>query len=167
MTTLSDLPVILGVLQNPWFHKNTDQGLIDRYNEDADFRRHVLARTYTGKRLIRTLGGDLYRHIWWDNANYRHVPTPSGKNPADLNHLRRVLDRVNPYLIVAFGAEAHKIMAITDRMIKCVPHPNARFVKDDFYIQLRKDIEEICWAWKQEKLNSLLVLQAQGKLPDS
>lgn len=121
---------VVAFMQNPWFMPGTHPQLIERYATEQRFHRVILSGTMSGKRLTRAFGSAFFR-IWWDNANPQPVFSAEGSLPANLEHMRAVLRKINPRAVITFGrtaAIAMKSLSIEFPEIQqfnC-PHPTAR-----------------------------------------
>ncbi len=128
------LPIeIVAFLQNPWFPMDTADRHILLYRDDQDFHRRLLVQTMTGRRLYEAFG-DWFAQIHWDNANWRPVWMPGGKQSFDPFWMSSVIGTQKPKLIITFGREAQMgLDAITWPHGDEIPdflychHPNARF----------------------------------------
>jgi hypothetical protein len=136
---------IVAFLQNAWFPDGTNPAIIRQYLTDQKFRRIILSRTMSGKRLVRAFD---YRfsQIWWDNASEYVANTSPGKAEADPLHMERILSKIKPRAVLCFGeiatqgmqavwelqkedtaAELHFLIDIfREGHWHCFPHPNAR-----------------------------------------
>ncbi len=141
MHEVQEYPVV-AFLQNCWFRPGTNPELIRRYLTDQKFRRIILARSMSGRRLLRAFGGPDYRRIWWDNASEYVANTSPGKADASPDHMARVVQQTSPRAIVCFGQVALQGIQALQRSwiheLPChyFPHPNARgltqFQLDEF-----------------------------------
>lgn len=93
----------MAFLQNCWFRPGTDQQLIVRYLTDQNFRRMVLARSMTGRRLLNAFGPIAYRKIWWDNASMFVGRMSAAKADPDINYMLNQLEIVRPRVVLTFG----------------------------------------------------------------
>jgi len=87
---------IVAFMMNPWFRTGTPSDWIIRYRDDQEFHREILGRSMSGKALQLAFE-ELYDEIWWDNINWRCNPEP------DFGHIDRVIETVEPKLILCFG----------------------------------------------------------------
>ncbi len=98
---------VLAFLQNMWFPRDTPQATIDMYLTDQKFRRCILAKSMSGKRLVKAFGPH-YRDIWWENASPQRGEHPGAVFPADTDHMWKVIYDVKPDAILGFGSVAAK-----------------------------------------------------------
>lgn len=125
--------MIVGFLQNAWFRPGTKQVIIDRFWSDHKFRRALIARSASGKRLTRTFD-KLFAEIYWQDATREIGYKSSAKLPADDCHIQQVLNEQCPSLVLAFGELAGAALTrIWPGPLICLPHPAARGLKDELY----------------------------------
>lgn len=138
---MSDEFPVVAFLQNCWFRPGTPDAIIRQYLTDQSYRRKVLAKSMSGRRLLTAFGEDAYRRIWWDNAS-EHVAThAAGSAEADIAHMRRIVNSIAPKAIITLGLVAtdglSKIWPRSPGTQMCerymngmewhaFPHPNAR-----------------------------------------
>lgn len=148
---------ILGFLQSP-NPKVIGLEYHIKYRDDYDFHRRVLESTMSGKRIRQSLG-DLFDKIYWDNAN----PIP-GEAVPNYEHIERVITKIHPDLIIAYGNIPRDALIETDPpvpMFFC-HHPNARYKN-------QKDLDRFADTvrlWIQTRLQSSLDHQGRVKLLD-
>lgn len=156
---------ILGFLQNQWF-KEPDRvkGYIAAQPEDKreDYRHRFLTRSLfmgcrTGANLQRTLGGDLCKLIYWEEASREIGDRSNAIFPHNVKHIREVIVAQRPVVILALGrvaqlGVAEAMLVLSERGIKGVelvngitiikaPHPTSR--NPDTMRLLREAVEEI------------------------
>lgn len=155
---------IAAFLQNPWFKPGTRGDDIDLYTHWQPFHRRVLAMSMSGRRLMNALGPDLYRLIWWDNANPRPAFNSAGSHPPDMDHIRRVVKNLKPDLIICVGKTAYNAIAGQTEFIRHdvieIHHPNARGKTMEDLRKLKIDVE----LWMQKRHISYSDLQAPERL---
>lgn len=89
-------------------------------------------RNYTGRLIARTFGEDVAYRIWWENTTPRWGWESSHKFPADLAHMRALIDTHKPDVILAFGAQARDALArlavhgLHGAVVIFGPHPASR-----------------------------------------
>lgn len=120
---------IVAFLQNQWF-KDPERvrAMIARHPEMRNqlLTRFLFAGCPTGKKLGRAFG-DLCGRIVWENASPLIGGQASSKFPADLDHIRGVLEAERPDVVLAFGAIAQGGVAACWRgRVLNLPHPTAR-----------------------------------------
>lgn len=98
----------------------------------------ALTRSVTGKRLMKMIDNlDLCEETTPEVA-----PTASGKLPPDEAHIRAVLARRQPMLVVACGKQAEEALSrIWTGPLLVVPHPAARNLTNALYLEARALIE--------------------------
>lgn len=132
---------VVAFLQNCWFPPDTPAAITSRYVSDEKYRRIVLARSMTGKRLLRAFGPK-YNEIWWDNASPQIGQSPGARFEANHEHMAEVIVNARPVAIICFGAVAldgltyinntllgEEVYGYNDRRVvphHAAPHPNAR-----------------------------------------
>lgn len=121
---------VLAFLQNAWFPKDTRLDYITKYLNDDVFRRRVLARSWSGRRLIYAFGEEMFSKIIWDNVSIEVGPYARYKGKPTLEYVKHVLKRHNPDLILTFSgmAEGTIQLFIDQGLVKCPvmtgTHPN-------------------------------------------
>jgi hypothetical protein len=135
---------IVAFLQNLWVK--------DLVRVREMFARHPDGREYmlrmllfrggkTGKILTSLLGQELVNKIVWEESTTEISGNANEVFPADLAHIRRVLNKHRPEAVVAFGRIASKsVFLVSNGMMAepanftfelfCVPHPCARPAQD-------------------------------------
>lgn len=135
---------VVAFLQNQWFRdperiKKIIADTVDRESEhggrdEAGVREFYIASflfmgCLTGKRLRSVFGEDLCNEIVWEEVSREIGGHASSVFPADLNHMRDVIGRHKPDVILAFGKLAENairnIRPNVNRIISG-PHPTAR-----------------------------------------
>lgn len=127
---------ILAFLQNQWF--KDPEGVKAMMEEHPDRReRYIKAFLFmgclTGKRLRSALGEELCDSIVWEEISPEIGGHSASKFPPDLPHIRKVIEKHSPDIVLAFGALAKDgvrfVCCDTDVKHPCVmfaPHPAAR-----------------------------------------
>lgn len=123
--------IILAILQNQWFREpDRVQEIYDRYPD----KRHYFIRQFlfmgcaTGKRLRSALGAELCSHIIWEEAHPKIGGHSGSSFGADLEHIKKAVDSINPELIICFGriaGDAVKALNLPHQIIYA-PHPASR-----------------------------------------
>lgn len=108
MSTTTDRPIVLGLLQNMWARDPAAMTrLID--NHGARGRRRAIAmfmpRTPSG-RALRAAFGPLFGRIVWENVSTVVAGRSDGKPPADDWHIHCLLWELRPCIVIAFGRSA-------------------------------------------------------------
>ena len=120
--------IIMAFLQNAWFKPGTPPRHLARFRCDQDFRRRVISRSYTGKRLVDAFGADLYGQIlWWDcTEEIGQVSTHKAK--PDFTYINNAIIKCKPDLILTFGTVATAaIRTLQPRApVMSTAHPAAR-----------------------------------------
>jgi len=139
---------IVAFLQNCWFPPGTSLYHIRRYLINDDFRRKVLKKGWSGKRLMNAFGEELFDKIIWDNASLEVGATPGHRADADRNHIANVIYNHSPDLILTFGTVARDAVRIVNRTCgdgACVlstKHPNARGFTNEELSHFVKQVKE-------------------------
>lgn len=126
---------IVAFLQNQWFRDPARMEVI--FNRHPELREDLIARylfagCLTGKRL-RAAFGDLCDEIIWEETSRKVGGESSSVFPPDLIHMKGVLVKWEPKLIICFGRVAQVAIGdlaedVTIRAkILFGPHPAARF----------------------------------------
>ena len=98
-------PVILGLLQNMWVRDPAAaRRLIERHGARGRraMIRTFMPRTASGRALRRAFGS-LFERITWENAASVVAGRSDAAPPADHLHLRRIVEELQPDVVVAFG----------------------------------------------------------------
>ncbi len=125
---MSDL-VILGLLQNMWVKDPAAaRRLIERHGSRG---RRAMIRTFMPRtasgRALRQAFGDLFDRVTWENAASVVAGRSDAAPPADHLHLRRLVEDLEPAVVVAFG----RLAVDAARAAKLTPliearHPSPR-----------------------------------------
>lgn len=122
---------VLAILQNQWFHDPEKVRAIIARTPTA--RRKIItyslfAGCRTGQMLRQVFGRARCRQIVWDEASPEIGGRASACFPADLHHLRRVLEEVKPSIVLGFGRTACNALAglVPGEDLVVGPHPTAR-----------------------------------------
>jgi hypothetical protein len=139
---------ILAFLQNCWFPADTQIDYVNKYLSDDVFRRRVLARGWTGRRLINSLGEKLFSMIIWDNASVEVGTVAEHDGTPDLNHVEERIEYHKPDLILTFGKTALGAVNLVNRdriPVLSTKHPSARGFKrhelDSFANKIKEAIK--------------------------
>lgn len=137
-------PVVLGIMQNQWF-KDPERvrRMLSAPTADPKLRRRLIAYSLfagckSGRVLRKTLGTEWCERILWDEASLEIGGHAASVFPADLLHIRALIDREKPSLVVAFGKIAvDAVFALDGAMppLLAAPHPAAR--QPDTEVRLR------------------------------
>jgi hypothetical protein len=96
----------------------------------------ALRRSRSGLRLA-TLEKDTHPAVewWFDNTTAAVAATPAGREPVDLEHMRRVLEAQAPDVLVCFGAQAARALWKLDTAAPALllPHPAFRLLTTALY----------------------------------
>ena len=145
---------VLAFLQNPWFKPGTNPEIIERYREDADFRRKILAMSATG-RALRDAFGPLYQKIIWDNASYESGESREHMAKPDFLYMARRVALVRPDVILLFGGQAQlgwdRVCSMPDfsglacrRVVLRAPHPMARGSYKEHLSAISTEVRRLC-----------------------
>lgn len=98
---------IVAILQNQWFKdpQRAKHQLETTFKGDREkfIRIWLFYRCLTGRRLRIELGEDLCDEIVWEECSKLVGAFGASKFPADIEHLRMVIQKHQPKLIIAFG----------------------------------------------------------------
>ncbi len=112
------MKTIVAFLQNSWYRKpETARRILARYEKNgddrSDFVRDFLflncengGGCTTGKNLLKAFGDELCDLIIWEEISPEIGGKSSAKFPPDSAHIRRVLEKWKPGLVVCFGQVA-------------------------------------------------------------
>ncbi len=122
---------IVAFLQNQWFRN--PEGIKAMFAENPERReRYIEAFLFmgclTGKRLQAVFGEELCGAIIWEEISPEIGGHASSKFPANPAHIRAVLEKHKPTVVLAFGklaSDALRSMEV-DAAIIYGPHPAAR-----------------------------------------
>lgn len=128
---------IVAFLQNQWFREpKRVEEMLARFTDAAEQRkrRQMFARRalfmgcLTGRRLLECLGHDLCDTIHWENASTIIGDEASSSPPADLEHIKLVLEEQRADAVVAFGKTATLALVdlVPEEDLILAPHPAAR-----------------------------------------
>jgi hypothetical protein len=126
--------MILGILQNQWFHhparvRKLLEGKSDQYRRK--FVRYSLFRGCKTGRVLYSVFGDWCDAIVWEETSRNIGDKSSSYFPPDFLHLVKVLEEVKPTVVIAFGLTAKEAMTklYSERKnfaLVLAPHPAAR-----------------------------------------
>lgn len=141
---------VLAILQNQWF-KDPDRvrATLERHPEAR--RRMIAFALFAGcktGRVLKSIFGNRCDSIVWEEASPEIGGHAASVFPADVAHLRRILDEVNPDIVLAFGVIAGRAMAAlvdADRLI-VGPHPTARDADVCARLKIMAEILETRWT---------------------
>lgn len=134
---------ILAFMQNPWFPPGTDPRHVKMYRDEQEFHRAVLGRSMSGRRLMEAFGY-LYQEIHWDNVAPEAATESPGRTEIDHDHVKQVIDKIRPELILTFGTIAADAVsdcsnAASVKVMEC-HHPNARHRTQNDLNQFAQDV---------------------------
>lgn len=122
---------VLAVLQNQWFHDPAQVKAIIERTPAA--RRKIITRSLfagcrTGRVLRNVFGVQRCSEIVWEEASREIGGEASSVFPADLAHLRVVLEEEKPAIVLGFGRIACDALAglVNGFDLVVGPHPVAR-----------------------------------------
>jgi hypothetical protein len=134
---------VVGFLQNPW----------SPYYAGGTWPRESWLRAFWSSRSgIRCkLLLDDQVEIWFDNSTPIVCENPNDVIPADLDHMRKVLNEQKPDVIITFGQPAALAMGkIRDEYkqpVMCLPHPAYRVVTNQLFIQALNHLKAGFVGW--------------------
>ncbi len=122
-------------MQNQWFRDPARvRALLTRHDNDPErrytFRQRLIARALfagckSGRNLIRTFGEGC-NTIVWEEASPEIGSHSSACFPADLDHIRAILERERPDVVIGFGKIACEALRTFSCNLVEAPHPAAR-----------------------------------------
>ncbi len=121
---------ILVILQNAWSKEWAGK------NWPRHLWLQALEQSRSGKRL-QVMKNHLKSYdIHFDNTTPHVGDHPDSILPADHNHIRSVIEEVNPSIIVTCGSQAFQaiIDLNQDKPVLAIPHPSYRVVTNDLFI---------------------------------
>jgi hypothetical protein len=128
------MPHTLVILQNAWSRR-----WAGRAWPRADWLA-ALHDSRTGRRLARIWPAPA-RGVWFDNTTPAVAPAASVCLPPDLDHLRGVIRRTRPRLVVACGAQAARaVQPLWDGQLICMPHPCYRCLSNAHLDTIRRRV---------------------------
>ena len=144
---------ILAFLQNCWFPKDTKADYINRYLTDDVFRRRVLSRGWSGRRLINSFGENFFSKVIWENASIEVGSHSSYCGSPDLHHVQCMIDKHNPDLILTFGVVAKSSVELlnTGIPIMSTKHPNARGFKKNMLDHFARNVKQYITTLEERK----------------
>jgi hypothetical protein len=117
----------------------------ERHGEDfrLRFMRYALfAGCLTGRRLLSAFGEDLCDQIIWEETTREIAGDAKTIFPPDLQHMRAVIDKHQPALVISFGKiAAEAVPQIWSGPKIICPHPAARQV--DTFPRLQRAAAEM------------------------
>lgn len=140
---------IVAILQNQWFKNpaKIKQIIAEKESEGFVDAREFYIKTFlfwgclTGRRLQATLGETYCDEIVWEECSREMGSSASSKFPADMQHIRQVISKHKPNVVIAFGQLAKDALmqiyesGTQDYVLLLAPHPAAR--QGDVLQQLR------------------------------
>jgi hypothetical protein len=150
------MPTILGLLQSQWFKDvSRAKRILERYEHDEVDGREKFIRDFlffgclTGRRLRTTFGEELCKEITWEEASRTIDDRPAASTTYNLEHVRCVLAKHKPGLVITFGKQATEVMKViinpNAMILNCV-HPAGR---GSGVIKRLKEIAEMVQIWKK------------------
>jgi hypothetical protein len=142
---------IVSFLQNQWFREpERVKQLYEKYPEQRErmIASFLFMGCLTGQRLQRVFGEDLCRKITWEEASRNIGGRSSSQFPADINHIKTVLEKHKPIVVLAFG----KIVSVPLAQLKeqgapwhliTAPHPAARNCSDQDLEKVLTELERV------------------------
>jgi hypothetical protein len=137
-TSTTTATCILAVMQNQWFHNpERVKAAIARAKNPEAYRRRMIewalfAGCKSGRVLKRVFGEHRCEEIIWEESSREIGSSASSVFPADVAHLRNVLQHFNPAIVLGFGKvacdglrQAFDTSAPMPVFIEA-PHPTAR-----------------------------------------
>lgn len=110
---------VLAVLQNAWAHEARPSWRYDSWVR-------ALKRSRSGVRL-RRLFGDAFEGIVFGNTTPLVGAGPDSVLPPDVGHVRALIGRTKPSVVVALGLQAEGVLKEEwQGPLLCLPHPASR-----------------------------------------
>lgn len=140
---------IVGFLQNCWFPPDTKLSYIQEYLNNDDVRRKVLARSYTGKRLLKAFGEIYYANIIWENVSIEVGLDPNHSGTPNYDHVQAVINKHDPDLVLTFGNVAKEtldyllLIRKIDHTVLGTKHPSAKDFLDEELMKFSDRVKEI------------------------
>lgn len=96
----------------------------------------ALHASRSGQRIRTLISACEGLNIWFDNTTPIVGDNPDSVIAPDLEHVKRVLDKQRPDAVVAFGAQAARVLRPVAKVpLLIVPHPAYRVVTNELYRQ--------------------------------
>lgn len=145
---------VVAFLQNMWF--KDPEGAKRVFTDHPDRREYLISAflfmgCLTGRRLRAAFGEDTCERIVWEECSREIGGRSSSAFPADMNHIRAVIRKHSPDIVLAFGRIAVDAVNQLRPLPKCIltgPHPAARSPKTTEQLE-----------WMAEQLRGLLAEQ--------
>ena len=119
---VNNLPVVVAILENPWFRDpvQMQRQLVKVFHGDrlAFIRHKLFYRCRTGKKLVRVFGQFVCDCIIWEFAHPLMVDGNTMGYRADCDHIANILLQHKPQFIMAFGKQAAIGAATTINYLK-------------------------------------------------
>lgn len=152
---------ILGFLQNAVFYEGISKRSANAYKFDSRVRHRCFWNNFTGRKIRNNVGNDLFCAMQLDNVAIDHAYDYKAVK-ADLNHVGKVIDCIEPHLIICFGMPARRavsevlllksdkknIATWNDVTIMFTNHPTARSPEESI-VQFAKRLK--VWVSKNKK----------------
>jgi hypothetical protein len=138
--------VIVAFLQNQWF-KEPDKirAMYARNPEkrEALNKRFLFYKSLTGKRLKLAFGEELCNSIIWEECSREIGGKSSASFPADLDHMRAVIEKHQPSLMLAFGGIAREaVPKVWTGQWVGYSHPAARFITNESVSTWKRNLDQ-------------------------
>lgn len=127
----------LVLLQNAWARTARGAAYM-RANRSVWLRATAASRS--GCRLKVMLGDDCFGRddVEFGNTTPRVGVGSDAKLPADLMHVRRLLETSSPSVVIACGKQAEEVaLEVWNGALICVPHPAHRLLTDELYLRAK------------------------------
>jgi hypothetical protein len=79
---------------------------VAKWNQEIRKRGLFMGGNFTGNRLQKMFGENLCDLIWWENASPRWGWKASHSFPPDMDHIRELINRLCPDVVLTFGKPA-------------------------------------------------------------
>lgn len=103
----------------------------------------ALKKSRSGQRL-RILENLLTHRIHFNNTTPAVGDNPDSILPPDLDHMRDVISRIRPSMIISCGSQAFaSVMSLSlDKPVLAIPHPAFRVVTNQLFVTAAKTIND-------------------------
>lgn len=174
---------IVAFLQNQWF--NNPERVRQIFLRQPEAREFYIAAflfmgCLTGRRLQKVFGEQLCEQIIWEEQSPQIGGKASSKFPADACHIRRVIAKHKPDIILAFGQSAKDALLEIRREGSCHesiatwkliigPHPAARMKDLPARLEaMRRDVDSYIARNQVSAQNERIgdELRSLGRNPD-
>lgn len=137
---------IVAFMQNQWFKDPAAaKRLYDKYPDHREefIKRFLFMGCLSGRRL-KIAFGSLCDKIIWEECSPEIGGHASFNPKPDPDHIRRVLEKHKPDLVMTFGRGAHAgVSPLWDGKIAAFAHPAARTIETSHLVTWRPMLQKI------------------------